>query len=348
MLARNPAVPGEPMAKTELSLKTPLTRAAGIRVPIICGAMYPCSNPELVAAASAAGALGVVQPISLTYVYGHDFREGLRLIRRLTPNPVGMNALVERSSRVYHEKMVRWVETALEEGVRFFITSLGNPRWVADRVHAVGGVVYHDVTARIWAEKGLEAGADGLIAVNRRAGGHPGDRGPGELMGELADLDVPVVCAGGVGTPEEFLEALRTGYAGVQMGTRFIATPECGASDAYKRAILEAGEGDIVWSERITGVPVAVIRTPTIEKTGTRAGPVARWLLRHKRTKRFMRTLYALRSIWKLKRASLDPSGVRDYWQAGKSVAGITSVEPVASIVSRFEKAARSAPAGSP
>ena len=74
---------------------TPRTRDAGIAVPLLCGAMYPCSNPELVAAVSDAGGLGVVQPISLTYVHGHDFREGLRLIRRLTTKPFGMNALIE-------------------------------------------------------------------------------------------------------------------------------------------------------------------------------------------------------------------------------------------------------------
>src|SRR5512146_2301337 len=91
---------------------TPLTRHAGIEIPLICGAMYPCSNPELVAAVSEAGGIGIVQPISLTYVHGHDFREGLRLIRRLTSKPVGMNALIEGSSRAYHERMVRWVEVA--------------------------------------------------------------------------------------------------------------------------------------------------------------------------------------------------------------------------------------------
>ena len=75
-------------------IDTPLTRHAGISVPLLCGAMYPCSNPELVAAVSEAGGLGIVQPISLTYVHGHEFREGLRLIRRLTSKPVGMNALI--------------------------------------------------------------------------------------------------------------------------------------------------------------------------------------------------------------------------------------------------------------
>ena len=76
----------------------------------------------MVEAVSGAGGIGVVQPISLTYVYGHDFREGLRLIRRLTSRPIGMNALIEQSSRSYHERMTRWVERAGGEGVRFLVT----------------------------------------------------------------------------------------------------------------------------------------------------------------------------------------------------------------------------------
>ncbi len=314
---------------------TPLTRHAGIEVPLLCGAMYPCSNPELVAAASDAGALGIVQPISLTYVHGHDFREGLRLIRRLTPRPVGMNALIEQSSKSYRARMERWIDIALEEGVRFFVTSLGNPRWVVDRVRPLGGIVYHDVTERKWAEKGRDAGVDGLIGVNNRAGGHAGGRSAQALLAEVAPLGLPVVCAGGIGTERDFAAALRLGYAGVQMGTRFIATPECRASDAYKAAIVAATSSDIVHSERITGVPVAVIRTPYIERTGLRAGPVARWMLRRRRTKHLMRTIYALRSLWQLKRASLDGAGA-DYWQAGKSVDGIDRIEPVAAIVRRF------------
>jgi nitronate monooxygenase len=81
------------------SLDTAFSRQVGIEVPLICGAMYPCSNPELVAAVSEAGAIGIVQPISLTYVHGHDYREGLRFIRTLTAKPIGMNALFEQSSQ---------------------------------------------------------------------------------------------------------------------------------------------------------------------------------------------------------------------------------------------------------
>jgi len=63
-------------------LDTVLSRDAGVAVPLIAGAMYPCSNPELVAAVSAAGGIGIVQPLSMIYVHGHDLREGFRLIRR--------------------------------------------------------------------------------------------------------------------------------------------------------------------------------------------------------------------------------------------------------------------------
>ena len=324
-------------------IETALTRHARIRYPIIGGAMYPCSNPELVAAVSAAGGIGIVQPISLTYVYGHDFREGLRLITRATPNPIGMNALIEQSSKAYRERMERWIDIALEEGVRFFVTSLGNPRWVVDRVREVGGIVYHDVTERKWALKGRDAGAHGLIAVNSRAGGHAGPRTPAELIDELGDLGLPLVNAGGVGDADDFIAALRLGYAGVQMGTRFIATPECRASEAYKQAILRADEEDIVLSERITGVPVAVIRTPYIERMGLKAGPLARWMLRGRRRKHWMRTIYALKSLYQLKKSSLDETGETDYWQAGRSVGGIHSIEPAGDIVRRFVRAAHEA-----
>ena len=326
-----------------MDLTTKLTEDANIEYPVICGAMYPCSNPELVAAASEAGGIGIVQPVSLTYVHGYGFREGLQYIKSLTSKPVGMNALIESSSRTYEKRMEEWVDIALEEGIRFFVTSLGKPRWVVDAVEPHGGVVYHDVTERKWALKGLESGAHGLIAVNSRAGGHAGPKTPAELMDELGDLGVPLVCAGGIGTADEFVDALDLGYAGVQMGTRFIATPECTAALPYKQAILDSDEDDIVLTERITGVPVSVIETPYIERVGTRAGPIARWMLKGRWRKRLMRTLYALWSGWKLKQSSYDESGEKDFWQAGKSVAGIHEIKPVAEIIQELVAAARRA-----
>ncbi|MGB0542355.1 MAG: NAD(P)H-dependent flavin oxidoreductase [Longimicrobiales bacterium] len=322
-------------------LDTELSRDAGIDIPLICGPMYPCSNVELVAAASAAGGLGVVQPVTLTYVFGLDFREGLKAIRSITDRPIGMNALIEASSETYRKRMEQWIEIALEEGVRFFITSLGKPRWVVDRVTAVGGIVYHDVTERRWAEKALDSGVHGLIAVNRRAGGHAGPKPARQLLDEVGDLGLPVVCAGGIGTPDDFVAALSMGYAGVQMGTRFIATEECRASEPYKQAIIEATEDDIVLTERLTGVPVAVINTPYVQRLGLRAGPLARRMLRGRKTKHWMRSLYALKSAWMLKRTAFDIRGDTEYWQAGRSVAGVHRVLPAAEIIQTYAAAAR-------
>jgi len=303
--------------------------------------MYPCSNPELVAAVSEAGGIGILQPISLTYVHGHEFREGLRLIRRLTSKPIGMNALIEQSSQTYRERMERWIDIALEEGVRFFVTSLGNPRWVVERVRPQGGVVYHDVTEAKWAAKGKDGGVHGLVAVNDRAGGHAGPLSAERLIDELAPFELPVLCAGGIGNERDFVRALELGYAGAQLGTRFIATPECRAGEAYKRAIVEAGERDVVLTERLTGVPVSVLDTPSVRRLGLKAGPLARLMLRGRKTKHWMRTLYALRSLWSLKRGLLRDSPERDYWQAGKSVAGVDAIEPAGAVVRRFADAWR-------
>lgn len=326
-------------------MTTELTRHAEIELPILCGAMYPCSNPELVAAVSQAGGMGIIQPLSLVFVHRHDFRQGLQRMRALTTRPLGMNVIVEKSSKKYQDRMKQWMDIALEEGVRFFVTSLGDPRWVVERAEAVGGLVYHDVTDRRWAEKGLASGARGIICVNNRAGGHAGQRSLEELYEQLADLKVPLVAAGGISRPEQVRQALEIGYAGVQLGTRFIATAECNAHDDYKRAIVRAEEKDIVLTEKVSGVPVSVIRTPYIDKVGTKAGPIARWLLRHPRFKHWMRMFYSLIALWKLKRASLEGSGYKDYWQAGKSVEGIDAVEPVAELMARY---ARALAAGTP
>jgi nitronate monooxygenase len=312
-------------------IDTPLTRHARVEVPLICGPMYPCSNPELVAAVSEAGGLGIVQPVSLTFVHKYEFRAGLRHIRSLTGKPIGMNALIEKSSKAYMDRMRRWVDVALEEGVRFFVTSLGNPRWVAERAHAAGGVVYHDVTEAKWAAKAVEGGADGLIAVNRRAGGHAGARTAEALLDELRPFGLPVVAAGGVGDAAGFAAMLALGYVGVQMGTRFIATPECSASEAYKRALVAASEDEVVLSERITGVPVALLRTPYVQRMGLQANALEKWMLRGPRTKHWMRTWFALRAAWSLRRSAYDEKA--EVWQAGRSVAAIDGVVPAGDIV---------------
>jgi len=325
--------------------ETPFSRALKIQYPILCGAMYPCSNPELVAAASRGGGIGIVQPLSLLYAHGYEMRAGIHKIQELSGGkPFGFNVLTEQSSKIYMDRMRKWVDIACEEGCRFFVTALGNPKWIVDKVKPLGGIVYHDVTDRKWALKAKEAGVDGLICVNNRAGGHAGTQSPQELFDQLKDLGLPLICAGGVGSEQDAVQAIRMGYAGVQLGTRFIATEECSAHLDYKQAILRAEAKDIVLTEKLTGVPVAIIRTPTVDRIGTKAGPVAKFLLKHPKLKHWMRLYYSLNSFRTLKKASKQGLGYKDYWQAGKSVDGIHSIESAEVIMKRFGQALASVP----
>ena len=300
------------------------TDSLGIQQPIIGGAMYPCSNPELVAAVSQSGGIGVVQPISLTYVHGYDFRAGLRYIRSLTAAPIGLNLLVEKSSQKYMEKNQQWLDIAIEEGVRFFVTALGNPSWVVKRLSQVpDSVIYHDVTERKWALKVVDSGISGLICVNNQAGGHAGVLSPQALYDELSDLGLPLICAGGIGGRQEYESALEIGYAGVQLGTRFVATKECSAHADYKQAIVQASAEDIVLTRKLTGVPVSVINTDYMKRRGIQTNAVMRWLLSSAKTKHLVRMIYGLRSIWQLKKSNKQGADYKAYYQAGKSVSSI-------------------------
>ena len=306
------------------TIQTKFTDHAGVQYPIICGAMYPCSNPELVSAASNGGGLAIMQPVSLTYAHGWDLREGIKYIKSMTDKPFGFNALIEKTNNKYIERMSVWIDIALEEGLRFFVTSLGKPDWVCEKVHAVGGVVYHDVTNRHWAKKGKDNGVDGLICVNNRAGGHLGDLSKEQMIEELQDMDLPLICAGGVGGQDELSDALRLGYDGVQMGTRFIATDECNTSDNYKRAIIEANEEDISWTKRISGVPISVIKTKNFRQENS-------WLVRKLLSGKFKhlaRTFISIISYWRLKSIKQSdekngPPKSTELYSAGKSVGTI-------------------------
>jgi len=302
--------------------------------PIICGAMYPCSNPELVAAASEGGGIAIVQPVSLTFVHGYDLREGIKYIRSLTNKPIGFNALIEKGSKKYLDRMSDWIDIALEENIRFFVTSLGKPDWVCKRVHQVGGFVYHDVTSRHFAKKGIDSGVDGLICVNNRAGGHLGSHSMEDMYKELNDLGLPLICAGGIGSEIELSKALKIGFDGVQMGTRFVASTECNTLEDYKKAIVNASEEDIVSTTRLTGVPVSVIKSKGFRKDNS-------WLFkkllesRFKHKARMILNLVSLfQSKYFLKKSNAKNSKkIQSLYSAGKSVHTIHKIESATSIM---------------
>ena len=325
------------MKNNKLINNNRLIEHTGVQFPIICGAMYPCSNPELVAAASNGGGMAILQPVSLTFVHGYELREGIKYIRSMTDKPIGFNALIEKGSKKYIDRMSDWVDIALDEGIRFFITSLGKPDWVCQRVHEVGGYVYHDITNRDWAKKGIDCGVDGLVCVNNRAGGHLGSKSMEIMYEELNDLGLPLICAGGVGSSDELSNVMKIGYDGVQMGTRFIATIECNTPEDYKDAIVSASKNDIATTTRLTGVPISVIKSTNHKSENS-------WLIQKllkSRFKHFTRSLLNLNSLIRLKYL-LNKSNTKDnqkkkkFYSAGKSVHTVKSIESATIIMRRL------------
>jgi len=304
--------------------------------------MYPGSNPELVAAVSEAGGFGVVQPISLTHLYGHDFREGLRLIKSLTAKPFGVNFTILENKK-YKKQMDEWMEISVEEGVRFFLTSLGKPGKIVKFAENHGVKVYHDVHTPEIARKVADEGVDGLNCLNSSMGGQTGNRTAEQFAEQLAAGgvgDLPLLQAGGVGgDPEELRAALELGYAGCQLGTRFLATPEAQVTASYKQAIVDATPDDIVWTNKLAGTNSSVIRTAQVEEGGLRVGPFTSWLLRNRYTKLLTRTLMLTRAMETYKKAAFQEE--YQVWQAGRGVGSIHAVESCADVLAKFGKVAR-------
>lgn len=307
----------------------------GAKKPVVCGPMYPGSNPELVAAVSDSGGFGVVQPVALTSLYGHDFREGLQLIKQLTDKPFGVNfTIFGGANKKYHEQMKEWMEISIEEGIKFFLTSLGKPDSVVKTAKEHGIKVYHDVPNKKVALAMRDSGVDGLNCINWRGGGQTGIQAAEKFMEELHDIDMPLICAGGIGNAKDFKQALKLGYAGVQLGTRFLATNECMITDSYKQAIVDSSEDDIVWTNKIAGNNSSVIKTDDIMRGGLQTGPVINYMLRKPSLKKYARMWLMSKGIRNYSKTAFSDDV--KFWQAGKGLGNITSVESVADVMKKF------------
>ena len=152
---------------------------------------------------------------------------------------------------------------------------------------------------------------------------------------QAANLRIPLLCAGGVGDEMSFKSKIEAGYAGVQMGTRFIATHECKVTNSYKQGIVNAKAEDIVWTNKLAGTESSVIRTPMVEKGGLRVNSFISFLLRQPMTKSYARMFLLSKAVSSYKRATFDET--HQIWQAGKGVADINQVESVEDILSRFQ-----------
>jgi nitronate monooxygenase len=230
-------------------IKTTFTEMIEVEYPIIGAPMFLVSYEELTVAVAEAGALGAF-PLP-NYRTVEDLRIALETIRKGTAKPIGVN--------IHLSGKFAWKEQlalCLDAGVKFFITSLGDPRLILDDVHANGGRVFADLVSLDQAKKAADRGVDGVVAVASDAGGHSGRTPTIVLVPYLkAKVGLPVIAAGGISTGAQMAAAIALGACAVVVGTRLIATTESQAVPAYKDAVVAAGPDDIVCTDKITGNP---------------------------------------------------------------------------------------------
>ena len=228
-------------------IDTVFSRLLGLDYPIVGAPMFLVSYEELTATVSEAGGLGMF-PLP-NYRTVSDLEKALIRVREMTDRPIGVN--IHLSGRFEWKDQL---SICLNYGVRFFITSLGDPRLILDQVHAENGLVFADVIKLSQAERAKEKGVDGLVAVAASAGGHSGTSPTIVLVPYLVEkTGLPVLAAGGISTGRQLAAALAVGACGAVVGTRLIATNEARAIDDYKNAVVNAGPDDIVCTDRITG-----------------------------------------------------------------------------------------------
>ena len=318
-------------------IDTPFTRLLDCSYPIIAGPMFLVSDENLVSTVSNAGGLGAMP--SLNWRTSDQFREAVRSVKKKTPRPFGVNLIVNKAN----PRQSADLNICANEKVALVITSLGNPKETIQKMHNVGCKVFCDVTTLEYAQKVQDLGADGVIAVSTGAGGHAGPISPLVLIPYLKrHLSIPIVAAGGIVNGAQMAAAMILGASAVQIGTRFIATPEAKVSQEYKEAILNANPEDIVMTKKISGTPVAVINTPYILKTGLELNPIENLLLKYPSTKKYMKMDSIYMGSKLLQRAAATPT-FKEVWSAGQGVGLIDEILPAAEIVKSLVREYREA-----
>jgi len=236
-------------------MRTRISSLLGVEFPIVQAGMVWVSGWKLASAVSNAGALGLIGAGSMK---ADLLREHIRKANSATQKPFGVNIPLLRSDR---DELINVV---IEEKVGIVFTSSGNPSEIIPRLKAAGATVIHVIASVRHAQKALKAGADAVVAEGFEAGGHNGadETTTFALVPHVVEaVSIPVIAAGGIANGRQMLAAFALGAEGVQMGTRFAATVESSAHERYKRAIVEAKEGDTVLTLKKIS-PVRMMKTP--------------------------------------------------------------------------------------
>jgi len=304
----------------------------GLRLPLICAPMFLVSYPELVLSACKANIAAACSASTARspaeYAEWLDrFDAELADHRRATGRPTGPWAanISLRSGKVgAAQRFEAEVEVCKARRVPLLITINGAPDEIVREAHGWGGMVFHDVTTVRHAEKAAKAGVDGMILICAGGGGHSGGMNPFAFVSAVRRFfDGYIVLAGGIATGAHLRAARALGADLCYMGTRFIATREAGAPDAYKRILLESRAEDLVFTPFFThGIPASMLRK-SIARVGYDPDRLPAY---------GTEAPHDAAKPW------------RDVWAAGQSVALIDDLPDVAGLVDRLEAEYEAAP----
>lgn len=310
-------------------METKLTQLIDIKFPIIQAPMFLVSNVAMVKAAMEGGIAGCIP--ALNYRTLEELREALKTLKAAKPQggAYGFNLIVNKSNLKYKEQL----KVICEEGCDFIITSLGNPKETIKQAHAANIKVFCDVTDLGFAQKVEALGADAIIAVNNKAGGHRGGIAPDVLIKDLSKhCNIPIISAGGVGCKEDVDVMLSYGAQGVSVGSPFIASLEAGVTTEYKQACVDYGAKDIVMTERISGTPCTVINTPYVQKIGTKQTWLESVLNKNKSLKKWIKMIRFSIGMKATEKAATQAT-YKTVWVAGPSIEHTTKILPIKQII---------------
>src|SRR5215217_540885 len=236
-----------------------ITRLFGIQYPIIQAGMIWASGWRLASAVSNAGGLGIIGAGSM---YPDTLREHIQKCKAATDKPFAVNV------PLLYPDIDQHIAIILEEKVPIVFTSAGNPKTWTAKLKEAGITVVHVVSSAKFAKKCQDAGVDAVVAEGFEAGGHNGREETTTLClipAVREVLDIPLIAAGGIGTGRAMFATMALGAEGVQIGSRFVCTPEASSHQMFKEAVVNAGEGDTVLSlKQLT--PVRLIKNDFVRE----------------------------------------------------------------------------------
>jgi nitronate monooxygenase len=288
-----------------MKLETALSRRLGLRYPFVAAPMFLISNKEMLVAGAEAGILACMP--SLNARTAEAFRDDLKWVRSKTDKPIGINLTIGLTKP---ERIEADLQACIEFDVPVILTSYGNPAEVVKRAHEKNRLVFHDVITLHHGKKAVAAGVDAIIGVSSGAGGHAGRISPYVLVPWLAEeLKVPIIAAGCISDGRQVVASLSLGAQLCYIGTRFIASTECGAVDAYKQMVVTAGPEDVVYTDKVSGIHANFLKATVPEDFTADRSPdgAKRW---------------------------------KDIWSAGQGVGLIHDVKPMGEIVEALAREA--------